>query len=271
MESNATRPEGVEMIQSVERAVLILQAIQYARHSSLGDLAGAVGLPRSTVHGILQTLLAYDLVSQDPQSSQYRLGPAMLRFGNSYLDTIELRAQATPWAAELARRTGLAVRVAVLVGTDVLIVDHEPRPDGSHQMSELGITIPAHACAVGKAVLAFDAEAAKAVLAAPDRRTMTGETRTDPEGLGAELDDVRAAGIAWERDEAVLGESGVAAAIFDRTDGVVGSIGVTLPTAEWPVDKKVLVDLREAARNVSRLLGARRWPAQPGPPGVRGS
>jgi DNA-binding IclR family transcriptional regulator len=69
--------------------------------------------------------------------------------------------------------------------------------------------------------------------------------------------------IAEERDEAVLGESSVAAPIFGAHGSAVGAIGVVLPTTDWPVDDTVLGSLREAARNVSRELGATRWPVPP--------
>ena len=81
--------------------------------------------------------------SQDPSSGRYQLGPAVLRLGNVYLDTLELRSRAMSWSEELARRTGMAVRTGVLAGDDVVIIHHEPRPDGSRQMPEIGIIIPA--------------------------------------------------------------------------------------------------------------------------------
>ena len=81
--------------------------------------------------------------------------------GNVYLDTLELRSRVMPWAEDLARRSGLAVRTGVMLVDDVVVVHHEPRPDGSRQMPEVGIVIPAHACALGKAMLAFDDEAGR--------------------------------------------------------------------------------------------------------------
>ena len=95
------------------------------------------------------------MVVQERGSSRYQLGPAVLRLGNVYLDTLELRSKTIPWAEDLARRTGMAVRTGVLLVDDVVIIHHEPRPDGSRQMPEVGIVIPAHASALGKAMLAF--------------------------------------------------------------------------------------------------------------------
>ena len=141
---------------------------------------------------------------------RYQLGPAVLRLGNVYLDTLELRSKAIPWAEDLARRTGCSVRTGVLLLDDVVIIHHEPRPDGSRQMPEVGIVIPAHASALGKAILAFDDEAASRMLAASTLRSMTGETITSPIDLKQQLADIGTTGLAREQEEAVLGECAIA-------------------------------------------------------------
>jgi DNA-binding IclR family transcriptional regulator len=182
--------------------------------------------------------------------------------GNVYLDTLELRSRGVPWSEELARRTGMAVRIGVLAADDVVIIHHEPRPDGSRQMPEIGIVIPAYASALGKALLAFQPTEAGRVLAT-SHRSMTGETIIDAAELRAQLATIARSAIAEEKDEAVLGESSVAATIFGAHGTAVGAISVVLPTTDWPVGESVLDALREAARNISRELGATRWPVSP--------
>ena len=250
------------MIQSVDRAVRILFALQGERRLGIADLAARLELPASTVHGIVRTLTAHSLVVQDPSSGRYQLGPAVLRLGNVYLDTLELRSRAVPWSEELARRTGLAVRTGVLAGDDVMIIHHEPRPDGSRQMPEIGIVIPAHASALGKALLGFLPADATRVLASA-HRSMTGDTITDTDELRTQFDEVSRTAIGEEHDEAVLGESSIAAPIFGSHGTAIGAIGVVLSTTDWPVAEPVRDALREAARNISRELGAARWPAPP--------
>jgi DNA-binding IclR family transcriptional regulator len=129
-------------------------------------------------------------------------------------------------------------------------------------MPETGIVIPAHASALGKAQLAFLPAEAGRVLSS-SHRSMTAETITQPAQLRAQLATVAGTAIAEERDEAVLGESSVAAPIFGPYGGAVGAIGVVLPTIDWPVSDAVVGALREAARNISRELGASRWPGPP--------
>ena len=251
------------MIQSVDRAIRVLTALQGARRMSLSELAARLDLAPSTTHGIVRSLVEHGMVVQERGSSRYQLGPAVLRLGNVYLDTLELRSKAIPWAEDLARRTGLAVRTGVLLIDDVVIIHHEPRPDGSRQMPEVGIVIPVHASALGKALLAFLAEDEKRVLTSGELRSMTGETVTSPEQLRDQLDEVRSGGIALEQDEAVIGESSLASPIFDSYGEAVGAIGVVIPSGADLARHPASDQVRETARAVSRELGAASWPPRP--------
>ena len=243
------------MIQAVDRALRILAVLGGGRRMSLGEIAAAIELAPSTVHGLVRTLLAHGMVQQELDSGRYRLGPATLRLGNVYLDTLELRSRVAIWTEGLARRTGCAVRTAVLLRDEVVVVAHEPRPDGTRQMPEVGIVIPAHASALGKALLAFGPEPLPGPL-----RSMTGDTVTDPAVLAEQLAQVRNAGIASEVEEAVLGECGLAATVFDTTEQPAGAIGLVVPAARWPLAPEAVDALRDTARAVSRELGAPVWP-----------
>ena len=250
------------MIQSVDRAIRVLTALQGARRMSLSELATRLELAPSTTHGIVRTLVEHGMVVQERGSSRYQLGPAVLRLGNVYLDTLELRSKTIPWAEDLARRTGLAVRTGVLLIDDVVIIHHEPRPDGSRQMPEVGIVIPVHASALGKAMLAFLPDDEKRVLTG-SLRSMTGETLTSAEELRKQLDEVRSTGISVEQDEAVIGESALASPVFDSSGDAVGAIGVVIPSGSDLARHEARDTVRETARALSRELGAATWPPRP--------
>lgn len=247
------------MIQAVDRALRILTVLQGGRRMSLGEIASAIELAPSTVHGLVRTLLAHGMVQQELDSGRYRLGPATLRMGNVYLDTLELRSRVAVWTEGLARRTGCAVRTGVLLFDEVVVVAHEPRPDGTRQMPEVGIVIPAHASALGKALLAYAADYPSGEL-----RGMTGETVTDADELAAQLAQIRGTGIATEAEEAVLGECSVAATIFDASGEAAGAIALVVPAARWPLEQEAVDALRDTARTVSRELGAPVWPPRRG-------
>lgn len=256
------------MIRSVRRAAAILRALG-SGPSRMGvtELAERLGLAKATVHGLLRTLEAEELVERDPDSGKYRLGPALLQLGNAFLDNHELRARSLMWADSLASRAMEAVRVGVLNGTSVLVVHHVFRPDDSLQILEVGNAIPWHACALGKAIVAYlGGERRTDLLGAPLAR-LTGRTLTDPGALGRELDRVALMGVALEDQEAIIGEAAIAAPVFDHLGQVVGAIGVGGPVErllpDGPSDH-LIAAVKEAARGLSREMGAGRVAARGG-------
>ncbi|HEY0640203.1 MAG TPA: IclR family transcriptional regulator [Pseudonocardiaceae bacterium] len=246
------------MIQSVDRAIRILRELQGARTLGLTELAGRLQLAASTVHGLLRTLAAGGMVEQDG-AGRYTLGPAVLGLGHVYLDGNELRLRSLGAAEALSERTGHAVRVAVLLGTDAIVVHHVSRPDGGRPPREVGSSVPAHASALGKALLAF--HPAAHTLLPHDRPLprLTGRTIADRGELDDALTRTHADGVAHCVDEAVIGQAEVAAPIFGpRT--VAGAIGVVLPSPEHRPDGPVTHAVREAAIAISRGMGAASWP-----------
>ena len=142
-------------IQSIERAAAILRLLSgRTRRLGVVDLAGELGLPKGTVHGLLRTLQHVGFVEQDPETGKYQLGAALLHMGSSYLDGNELRTRALNWSDSLAARTQEAVRIGTLHEGQVLIVHHVFRPDDSLQTLDVGSLLPAHATALGKMLLA---------------------------------------------------------------------------------------------------------------------
>jgi DNA-binding IclR family transcriptional regulator len=252
-------------IQSVDRAARIMKALASGpRRLGVSELAERLGLTRPTVHGLLQTLQAHGFVEQDRDSDKYQLGAGLLQLGNSYLDLNELRGRSIVHAERLAARADAAVRVGVMHGSSVIVVHHVFRPDATLQILEVGAQLPAHASALGKAMLAYAPEAVVDDLTSELLPKLTSRTLAE-RALRDELDQVRERGFARERDEAVLGESCIAAPIFDHAGHAVGAISVVGDTERiiprGPA-KGVPAAVVEAARAVTRELGGgRAWPA----------
>lgn len=250
-------------MQSVERAAAILRLLA-AGHGRLGvtEVASSLGLAKSTAHGIIRTLEQVGFVEQDGSSGKYRLGAALLHLGSSYLDVNELRSRAINWADPLASRSGHAVRLATLLEGEALVVHHVFRPDDSLQTLEVGSLLPLHACALGKVLLAFSASPATLVGKAALTR-YTRRTQTDPKPLLAELAALRDSGVGVEVEELTPGEAGIAAPIKGAGGLVVGAIGISggadeLCDTKGRPDPKLVTLVRDAARAVSRDLGAPR-------------
>ena len=253
------------MIQSVDRAIRILKALA-AGPGRLGvsELSERLGLAKGTVHGLLRTLHEHGLVEQHADSDKYQLGPQLLQLSTRYLDLSELRARSLAWSELLATRADEAVRVGVAHGDGVLVVHHVFRPDASLQILEVGSVLPLHATALGKAVLAHLDEGIRDDVLRENLPRLTGQTLHSAAALGKELAATRERGYALEKEEAVIGEAGVAAPIFDRSGDAVGAVGIVGPRERVLKRgrERVLANaVLEAARGISRDLGAPRWPA----------
>jgi len=250
-------------IQSIERAAAILRLLS-GRNRRLGvvQLAGELGLPKATVHGILRTLQHVGFVEQDAETGKYQLGAALLHMGSSYLDGNELRTRALNWSDTLAARSNESVRIGTLHDGRILIVHHVFRPDDSRQALDVGALLPAHASALGKMLLASSEYALEEVAAAGLER-FTATTITDTYQLRAALEEVRRRGWAADLEELVEGEVSLAAPIADRRGAIVGAIGISGPVERLCQDGEPRSELvsyvREAARSVSRDLGAIPW------------
>lgn len=252
-------------VQSIERAAAILRLL--ARGSGrlgVGEIANSLELAKGTAHGILRTLQRVGFVEQDKATGKYQLGAALLHLGTSYLDVNELRSRAINWADALAARSGEAVRIGAPLEGQVLVVHHVFRPDDTFQTLDVGSLLPLHATALGKVLLAYDVELAGSLQRAEPLDAFTRRTIVLPKVLARALSEVRDRGWAADNEEIAPGQASIAAPIRGYGGLVVGAIGVS-GAVERICDGKgqpsqVLVGyVRDAARAVSRDLGATRW------------
>ena len=251
-------------VQSIERAAAILRLL--ARGSGrlgVGEIAASLGLAKGTAHGILRTLQGVGFVEQDKASGKYQLGATLLHLGTSYLDVNELRSRAINWADALAARSGEAVWIGTPLDGKVLIVHHVFRPDDSLQSLDVGALLPLHATALGKVLLAYDAQAAAALWDAA-LEPLTRRTLISAAALKRELAKVREHGFAADIEEATLGQASIAAPIRGYGGLVVGAISITgavdrLCPASGRPDPVLVGSVQNAAQMISRDLGAGRW------------
>jgi DNA-binding IclR family transcriptional regulator len=231
-------------VQSLERAAAILQVVA-GSGGTLGvtDIAAAVGLPKTTAHSLLRTLLGVGFVEQD-RTGRYALGAGLLRLGTGHLDVNELRSRASNWADALASRSGQAVRLATLDGERVVVVHHVFRPDDSAQVLDVGTVLPADRTALGRVLVAF----------AP-HRTVRG---VDP--ARADVPGVRGRGWAVEDSTWEPGAAGLAAPVRGSTGLVVAALGISGPV-ETVLDghrgprPRLVAMVTESAQAISRELG----------------
>ena len=261
MISSARRTRGT--IQSVDRAARILKALASGpRRLGVSQLADQLGMTRPTVHGLLQTLQAHGFVEQDRDSDKYQLGAGLLHLGNSYLDHNELRARSLVHAERLASRAQAAVRVGVLHGPAVVVVHHVFRPDAAFQVLEVGAQLPAHASALGKAMLAYAPDAVLDDLTAePLRQAHPAHAHRRGSAQASSRPSARAASraSATRRCSASRASRRRSTTPPGHAVGAIGVVGDTERILPRGPARGLGPAVTEAARSISRELGAGRW------------
>ncbi|MCU1647945.1 MAG: putative HTH-type transcriptional regulator YagI [Nocardia sp.] len=217
MRANQTRNASAEVpVSMIERMTLILDAFDTSTPTlTLLGLVERTGLPRSTVHRILDQMIKLRWLAHT--SGGYRLGMRTLELGGLTADHNEIRDAVSPLLHELSQRTGMVGHLAVLDGRDVVYLDKAGGRFAASLPTRLGGRMPAHATGVGKAMLAcLEPNIAEAALRVRLPR-LTPRTICEPEALQRELAQIRLRqGIAIDREEAVAGIACVAAPLRGR-------------------------------------------------------
>ena len=192
---------------------------------SLHELTERTGLPKSTVHRMVDQLVTIGWIEREV--SGYRIGMRLFEIGGLASRRSRLSETAYPHLHSLSVATGLAVQMAILDGTDVVYLERIPMR-GFRLPTRQGGRQPAYCTALGKAMLAFDPEAAAEVLTQelPSRTARTLTARD----LEVELERIAETGLAFDHQESYEGLACVAAPL--RSSGrAIGAISVTGPVS----------------------------------------
>jgi IclR family acetate operon transcriptional repressor len=241
-------------IQVIARAAQVLRALQHHPDgASLGDLAKAVDLPRSTVQRIVDALDAEGFVIAASARGGVRLGPALL--GLAAATRFGIEELARPTVEALAKETGETVDLSIASHDKMVFVDQVPGIHRLAAVSAVGVSFPMHGCANGKAVLAaMDELELRRVRTRLRLVATTPNTRTRWEALAAELERIRKSGVAYDREEHSLGISAVAMA-FRMPDGQLGALSIPVPTQRFRAALPKLLDaLKRHHRRLTRVL-----------------
>lgn len=226
-------------IQVISRAAAILRVLERQPDGlSLGEIAAAVSLPRSTVQRIVDALDAEGLVLASSSARGVRLGPALLSLASATRFEIVEAARETLLA--LARECGETVDLSVIDNDKMVFVDQVPGRHRLTAVSGLGVAFPLHSSANGKAVLAVMTDTARDKLKRKLRlAAQTQNTITSWEMLERELDEVRKTGLAHDREENSAGISAIAMPIRSPS-GELAAISIPAPTQRFKEREKEL-------------------------------
>jgi IclR family transcriptional regulator, KDG regulon repressor len=221
--------QGRGMLGTVGKASRVLDLFTNERPEwGVTETAAALEIPRSSAHDLLATLADTGLL-RHVEGSRYRLGWKLLTLSSTVLDTSDVRTHARPVMRHLVTKLGATAHLAILDDSEVVYLDKLVPPDGLPvSISAIGRRLPPHCSAVGKILLAHQSR--HAVASALERcgmRQYTERTVCSADRLAGELDRVRTAGTARDREGAVAGVCCHAAPISDA-GRVVAAISISV-------------------------------------------
>ena len=222
----------------------------------LDRLASALDLPRSTAYHLVNAMIEQGFVTHIAEERRYCLGVAAFEVGIGYARQAPLQRIAHRPLAALVDRIGHSAHLAVPHGRDVLYVLEERAPGRAPLVTDVGVRLPAHLTASGRAIMAaLPPNQVRALY--PDKTAFVdrhGRGPQSPRALRGVLSDTRQRGYATEDGEVTPGFASVAAAVLDHNGIPLGGIATTYETRE-SVDLPALVEAVSAtARTVSRRL-----------------
>lgn len=220
---------------------------------SLTEAAAEVGVSVSTAHRLLRALVRAGYARQDGRSERYLLGPMAAVAGQAAVMSLGLEP-ASAVVADLADRSGETASLGLLDGDAVLILIEVSAAQTLRVERGVGARVPAHASAIGKALLARWPDEGPRLGSCGPLERFTPHTLTEPEALAAQLAEVGRSGIAINVDERYLGASAVAAAVDVGSYGMKVAVGVQLPTAR--LDQARRKELGELVRAAATDLGS---------------
>jgi len=241
-------------IQVIARAAELLRALDGEPQGlSLSQIAGRIGLPRSTVHRLVTALEREGFVAAASPNGRVRLGPELLRLAEG--GRRDIQAELRPLMQRLFDDLDETVDLAVLDGDHLRFIDQIPAPHRLRAVSAVGATFPLHCTANGKAILALLGDEAASALLPPRLERFTPATTIQRRALLAELAEIRERGVALDREEHTTGISAASIAVRDPR-GTLAAISVPMPTQRFTGREAAIVrTLRAARADATATLG----------------
>jgi len=245
-------------VQSVDRAITILELLANGGEAGVTELARELGVHKSTAFRLVAALERRDLVEQHTGRGKYRLGTGILRLAGATTSRLDLVQESRAVTRALALHTGETVNIAVLSDGAALYMDQVAGSSALQSHNWVGQRIPLHATSNGK-VLMSHLDRAEVARRIPVLRSYTAHTITTLDGLMRELNEVRQRGYAIAIDELEIGLTAIAAPVHNIQGAVTASISISGPT--FRLDARRVPQVSEAvvsaATTVSRRLGWR--------------
>ena len=254
----APAEETGERSSAVEKALRIIEAVvESSTPINMSAIERATGLPRPTAHRVTNGLIDAGYLERDQRQRGHAPGPRLMALAYQLLRNGTPRSRRLDVLNALARETGEACHFALLRGRVVHLLDQvaSPGPLSVHYDDEG--TLPLHAVACGKLMLAYQPDAQRDILLSSYTLTrLTERTVTDRRRLVASLKEIRDAGCCVEEGEHVDGIVTMAVPVMANGGALFGALGLAIPHVRFGPSqaKRLSSPLRQAATQLSTIF-----------------
>ena len=245
-------------VKSAERAIEILELLTAAeRPLTAAEIGRALGYPRSSLHGLLQTMTKRHWLELVDSDRAYGLGIRTWEAGHTYLRAINLADRAMPFMERLRDQLDETIQLAVLDGRYNVYIGKVTGTQRLTLASEIGRRLQAHATGLGKVLLSgLTVTELDALFDGVSLERFTAHTISSFRALKTELETIRKRGFGTDEEEYTIGVRCVAAPVRDSSGAVVAAMSVSVPTIRDSIlHKDAPRFLLEATNGLSRSLG----------------
>jgi len=250
--------QTVQSVQSLDRALALLELIAREDGLTLTEVAQRAGVPPSTAHRILSTLQVHDYVMHDEERGLWLIGVRAFEVGSSFLRNRKLHAIGRAVMRELMEETGESVNLAIEDAGAVVFISQIESHHAIRAFHRPGSRGAIHASGAGKALLsALTDDQVRRVLHRTGLEKFTDKTLVEPDKLFAELRAIRTRGWATDDEERTTGMRCVAAPVFNEHGEAIASLSVSAPTVRMSDERigELGPKVKRAAEAVTRSIG----------------
>ncbi|MCP3972482.1 MAG: IclR family transcriptional regulator [Rhodobacteraceae bacterium] len=247
---------------TVGKALEILDiAVGYGRAVRFSELLELSPYPKATLHRLLQTLTNQGMLNYDEDRHVYSPGLRLVRLTQLAWNQTSLAPLARPFLDALAADVKETIHLAQMEHSRVIFIDKRKSSGQFETLAQPGRLAPLHCTGVGKVMLAFMHPARRdQALSRLTFEKFTPATHTSPATLLPEIEEIRAEGIGFDRQEHEQGIMSMAAPILGAGGKVIGALSIV--TSAYRMNMEDLEALRPALQRTATQIGteAALWP-----------
>ncbi|WP_323764920.1 IclR family transcriptional regulator [Marinovum sp.] len=240
---------------------LLDMVVAFGRSVRFSEVLEVSPFPKATTHRLLQTLTNQGMLAFDEDRHVYVPGMRLVRMSRHAWTQSSLAPLAQPFVAALAADVSETIHLAQMERGRVIFVEKTTPKTGFKTMATPGRRSPAHCTGVGKVMLAFmDAARRTEALDGQSWEGFTPNTHRSSDTLLPELEQIRAEGVAFDREEHEQGIISIAAPILGGSSRVIGALSVV--TSTFRMSLKDIEKFRPALQRTAAQIGgeAAGWP-----------